>query len=71
MDPVIEAEDAAGHRATHCCELFEVSRAASDERRRGLPSAREVSDAEPTGRSLPSAPSRTAPTAHPRCTGSG
>jgi len=46
MDPFIEAEEAAGHSIKHCCELFEVSRAAYYERRRGVPSAREVSDVE-------------------------
>ena len=45
MDPFIEAEEAAGHSAKRCCDLFEVSRAAYYERRRGVPSAREVSDA--------------------------
>lgn len=48
MDPFIEAEEAAGHSVKRCCELFEVSRAAYYERRRGLPSARELSDAELT-----------------------
>ena len=46
MDPFIEAEEAAGHSVKHCCELFEVSRAAYYERRRGVLSAKEVSDAE-------------------------
>jgi len=46
MDPFIEAEEAAGHSVNHCCELFEVSRAAYYQRRRGVPSARELGDAE-------------------------
>jgi putative transposase len=46
MDPFIEAEEVTGHSVKHCCELFEVSRAAYYERRRGVPSAREVSDVE-------------------------
>jgi putative transposase len=46
MDPFIEAEEAAAHSVNHCCELFEVSRAAYYQRRRGVPSARELSDAE-------------------------
>ena len=46
MDPFIEAEEAAGHSVMRCCELFEVSRAAYYQRRRNIPSAREVSDAE-------------------------
>jgi transposase InsO family protein len=48
MDPFIEAEEAAGHSVKRCCELFEVSRAAYYQRRRGAPSARELSDAELT-----------------------
>ena len=46
MDPFIEAEEAAGHSVKHCCDFFEVSRAAYYERRRGVPSQREVADAE-------------------------
>jgi len=45
VDPFIEAEEAAGHSVKRCCELFEVSRAAYYERRRGVPSARQVTDA--------------------------
>jgi len=45
MDPFIEAEEVTGHGVKRCCEPFEVSRAAYDERRRGVP--REVSDVEP------------------------
>ena len=45
MDPFIEAEEAAGHSVKRCCELFEVSRAAFYERRKQVPSARELSDA--------------------------
>ena len=47
-DFFIEAEEVAGRSVKHCCELFEVSRAAYYERRRGVPSAKEVSDAELT-----------------------
>jgi hypothetical protein len=50
MDPFIEAEEAAGHSVKHCCDMFEVSRAAFYERRKGVPSARERSDAELTER---------------------
>jgi putative transposase len=46
MDPFIEAEEVAGHSVKHCCELFEVSRAAYYERRRGVPSQRELDDTE-------------------------
>ena len=52
MDPFIEAEEAAGHSVKRCCELFEVSRAAYYERRRGVASAREVSDGELTEKIL-------------------
>ena len=48
VDPIIEAEEAAGHSVKRCCELFEVSRAAYYERRRAVPSTREVDDAELT-----------------------
>lgn len=48
MDPFIEAERAAGHSVKRCCELFEVSRAAYNERRKAQPSARALSDAELT-----------------------
>jgi len=48
MDPFIEAEQAAGHSVKRCCELFEVSRAAFYERRKGEPSARALGDAELT-----------------------
>jgi putative transposase len=50
MDPFIEAEEAAGHSVKHCCDMFEVSRAAFYERRKGVPSARELSDTELTER---------------------
>ena len=46
MDPFIEVEEATGHSVKHCCELFEVSRAAYYQRKSHVPSAREVSDAE-------------------------
>ena len=36
MDPFIEAEEAAGHGVKHCCDLFEVSRAAYYERKQTL-----------------------------------
>jgi len=48
MDPFIEAEEVAGHSIQHCCDMFEVSRAAYYERRRGVPSPRSVTDAELT-----------------------
>ena len=48
MDPFIEAEEAAGHSVKRCCELFEVSRAAYYQRRQGVVSVRELSDAELT-----------------------
>jgi transposase InsO family protein len=44
MDPFIEAEEVAGHSVKHCCDLFEVSRAAYYERRRAVPSLRELGD---------------------------
>jgi len=50
MDPFIEAEEAAAHSVNRCCELFEVSRAAYYERKKAVPSVREVTDAELTER---------------------
>src|SRR4051812_16933669 len=46
MDVFIEAEEAAGHSVKRCCELFEVSRAAYYQRRKHIPSKRELDDAE-------------------------
>jgi HTH-like domain len=50
MDPFIEAEEAAGHSPQRCCDLFEVSRAAYYERKKNVPSARALGDAELTER---------------------
>jgi putative transposase len=44
LDPFIEAEEAAGHSVKHCCDMFEVSRAAFYQRQQQIPSDREVSD---------------------------
>jgi len=46
LDPFIEAEEAAGRSLKRCCDMFEVSRAAYYQRKKQIPSAREVSDAE-------------------------
>jgi transposase InsO family protein len=46
LDGFIEAEEAAGHSVKHACELFEVSRAAYYQRKKHVPSPREVSDGE-------------------------
>lgn len=46
MDPFIEAEEAAGHSTKRCCELFEVSRAAYYQRKKNIPSTRQLADAE-------------------------
>ena len=46
LDPFIEAEKTAGHSVQKTCGLFEVSKSAYYERRNGVPSRREVSDAE-------------------------
>jgi putative transposase len=48
MDPFIEAEEVAGHSVNHCCAVFKVSRAAYYERKKDVPSARAVTDAELT-----------------------
>jgi transposase InsO family protein len=48
VHPFIEAEEAAGRSVKRACRLLEVSRAAYYERRRGLLSARELSDRELT-----------------------
>ena len=46
LDPFIEAEEVAGHSVQNACRLLEVSRAAYYQRRNGVPSHREVTDAE-------------------------
>jgi putative transposase len=46
VDPFIEAEEVAGHSVQNACRLLEVSRAAYYQRRNGVPSHREVTDAE-------------------------
>ena len=46
LDGFIEAEKVAGHSVAHCCELFEVSRAAFYQRRSERPSRRALDDAE-------------------------
>ena len=48
MDPFIEAEEVAGRSVKHCCEMFEVSKSAYYERKKAVPSARELSDRELT-----------------------
>jgi len=48
VDPFVAAEEVAGHGATRACRLLEVSRSAYYERKKALPSARELSDAELT-----------------------
>ena len=46
LDPFIEAEEVAGHGATRACRLLEVSRSAYYERKKAVPSARELGDQE-------------------------
>jgi transposase InsO family protein len=46
VDPFIEAEKAAGHNVAKACDLLEVSKSAYYERRGGVPSARQLSDAD-------------------------
>jgi putative transposase len=46
LDRFIEAEEVAGRSVKHACDMFEVSRAAYYQRKKNVPSAREVSDAE-------------------------
>jgi transposase InsO family protein len=46
VHPFIEAEKAAGHNVAKACGLLEVSKSAYYERRNGVPSNREVTDAE-------------------------
>ena len=48
MDPFIEAEEAAAHSVNRCCELFQVSKSAYYERKKAIPSVREVTDVELT-----------------------
>ena len=46
LDGFIEAEEVAGHSVKHACDLFEVSRAAYYQRKRQIPSPRDVADGE-------------------------
>jgi transposase InsO family protein len=46
VDPFIEAEEVAGHSVQNACRLLEVSKSAYYERRKGVPSARQATDAE-------------------------
>ena len=46
LDPFIEAEEAAGSSVRQCCDLFEVSKSAYYQRRKAVPSARDLTDAE-------------------------
>ena len=46
VDPFIEAEKVAGHNVDRACDLLKVSKSAYYERRKGIPSARQLSDAE-------------------------
>ena len=46
LDGFIEAEEVAGHSVKHCCDMFEVSRSAYYQRKKNVPSARELADAE-------------------------
>ena len=46
VDPFIEAEKVAGHNVNKACGLLEVSKSAYYQRRNGVPSRREATDAE-------------------------
>lgn len=46
VDPFIEAEEVAGHSVQNACRLLEVSKSAYYQRRNGIPSRRDVTDAE-------------------------
>jgi putative transposase len=46
LDGFIEAEEATAHSVKRCCELFQVSKSAYYQRRKEIPSARAISDAE-------------------------
>ena len=46
MHPFIEAEEAAGHSVKHCCALFEVSKSAYYQRKKAVPSVRDLTDAD-------------------------
>ena len=46
VQPFIEAEEVAGHSVQNACRLLEVSKSAYYQRRNGVPSKRDVSDAE-------------------------
>ena len=46
MDPFIEAEEVAGRSVNHCCAMFQVSKSAYYQRKKAVPSARALTDAE-------------------------
>ena len=48
LDGFIEAEEVAGRSVKHCCDMFQVSRAAYYARRQAIPSVRALTDAELT-----------------------
>jgi len=48
VHPFIEAEEVAGHSVKTACRLLEVSKSAYYERKKAVPSARELTDAELT-----------------------
>jgi len=50
VDPFIEAEEVTGQGATGACLLLEVSRSAYYQRKKAIPSARALGDAELTGK---------------------
>lgn len=48
LDPFIEAEEAQSRSVTHCCDLFQVSKSAYYQRRKAIPSLRDITDVELT-----------------------
>jgi putative transposase len=50
LDGFIEAEEAAGHSVKRCCDMFEVSKSAHYQRKKNVPSARALSDADLLGK---------------------
>ena len=70
MDPFIEAEEAAGRSVKHCCDMFQVSRAAYYSARSRLPPPGPSLTANWSSRSAKCTTTQTAPTGHRGCTGS-
>ena len=70
LDAFIEAEEVAGRSVKHCCDMFQVSRAAYYQRKPRLPPPGRSPTPSWSRRSARCTTTPTAPTGPPGCTGS-